>query len=243
MLVRAGAVVAAAAALVLSTGGAASAHITTDPTVVTRAEYNQISFRAPNESATASTVKFELTFPTATPITSVRTAPLPGWKAVVTKGKLPKPVTIENATITQAVLSVVWTAEPGVGIAPGQFGLFQILTGALPVSVDTLVIPATETYSDGKVVTWDQPPTANGEEPEQPAPVVKLTGSADEGYGGGGHAADPSASTPAASAAGSAGGAALWVAVAALVVAVAGAVLAGLTFRRGREHPTTDQSS
>ncbi len=105
--------------------------------MVTRAEYNQISFRAPNESATASTVKFELTFPTATPITSVRTAPLPGWKAVVTKGKLPKPVTIENATITQAVLSVVWTAEPGVGIAPGQFGLFQILTGALPVSVVT----------------------------------------------------------------------------------------------------------
>jgi hypothetical protein len=53
------------------------------------------------------------------------------------------------------------------------FGLFQILTGSIPDIGDTLVVPAVETYSDGTVVNWDQPPTTNGEEPDKPAPVVK----------------------------------------------------------------------
>jgi hypothetical protein len=37
------------------------------------------------------------------------------------------------------------------------------------------VIPAVQTYDDGEVVARDQPPTADGSEPERPAPVVTLT--------------------------------------------------------------------
>jgi uncharacterized protein YcnI len=179
-----------AVALCMLGTGVASAHITTDPSEVTRGEYNQIAFRVPNESATASTVKVTFTLPTDIPITSVRTAPLPGWKAEVAKGKIDPPVTIGNTAVTESVRTVTWTADPGNGVAPGQFGLFQILTGSIPDIGDTLVIPAVEIYSDGTIVNWDQPPTTNGEEPDKPAPVVKLTGAAGEGHGA------PAASPP-----------------------------------------------
>jgi hypothetical protein len=63
--------------------------------------------------------------------------------------------------------------------------LFQILTGTIPDTGDTLIIPATETYSDGTVVNWDQPPATGGAEVEYPAPVITLTGTSTSGHGSG----------------------------------------------------------
>ena len=39
---------------------------------------------------------------------------------------------------------------------------------------DTVSFPATQTYSDGSVVKWDQPPLPGGGEPEHPAPMLTL---------------------------------------------------------------------
>jgi hypothetical protein len=33
---------------------------------------------------------------------------------------------------------------------------------------------AAQTYSDGQVVTWDQDPGSGGQEPEHPAPTLRL---------------------------------------------------------------------
>jgi uncharacterized protein YcnI len=179
-LTRLSVVAGLAATTVVLTAGLASAHITTDPAQVDRAEYNQITFRVPNEEANATTVKLELTLPTDTPITSVRTAPMPGWKAEVATVQLDKPVTVDKTTIKEAVRTVTWTADAGGGIAPGQFGAFSILTGVLPEHVDTVVVPAVQTYSDGSVARWIQRQGQGADEPEFPAPIVNLTGSAAE---------------------------------------------------------------
>jgi hypothetical protein len=40
----------------------------------------------------------------------------------------------------------------------------------------TIGLPATQTYSDGTVVKWDQPTPPGGAEPEYPAPSIALTG-------------------------------------------------------------------
>ncbi len=69
----------------------------------------------------------------------------------------------------------MWTAQARSGIAPGQFQQFPVLVGPLPAEGTTLLLPATQTYSDGSVVSWDQPATAGGEEPEDPAPQVVTT--------------------------------------------------------------------
>jgi len=40
----------------------------------------------------------------------------------------------------------------------------------------SVTFPATQTYSDGKVVRWDQPPLPGGGEPEYPVPELELSG-------------------------------------------------------------------
>ena len=64
-------------------------------------------------------------------------------------------------------------AAPGTGISSDQVALFRISVG-LPDG-DTVRFPATQTYSDGTVVRWDQEPLPDGGEPEHPAPELTLS--------------------------------------------------------------------
>jgi len=162
-----------ATALVLTAPLAASAHVRVTPDQATAGGYSLLTFRVPTESATASTVKLEVDFPTATPFSSVSYQPVPGWSAVVTTEKLPKPITTKDATITEAVTKVVWTAQGDAAIAPGQFQQFAVSAGPIP-DAGKVELPAHQTYSDGSVVDWDQPTPASGDEPEHPAPTLYI---------------------------------------------------------------------
>ncbi|MBM7368686.1 YcnI family copper-binding membrane protein [Gordonia hydrophobica] len=154
--------------------GAASAHVTAQPGEAKQGGYAVVTFRVPNESDTASTTRVEISIPTEHPLTSVRTTAVPGWSAQVTKTKLDKPVDNHGKSIDEVVSSVIWTADQGnAGIAPGQYQDFPLSMGRLP-ETDQLMFPATQTYSDGKVVKWDEPSTGDAE-PERPAPTVELT--------------------------------------------------------------------
>jgi hypothetical protein len=132
---------------------------------------------------------------------------------------------------------VTWTAAPNTGISAEQFALFRVSV-ALP-DEESISIPSTQTYSDGRVVRWDQPPLPDGGEPEYPAPVLELTGTATGGHD---HQAPTATATPSpqageapAAAAEAAGPAAddtaRWLAGGALVLA-AGALVAALVRRR-----------
>ena len=46
--------------------------------------------------------------------------------------------------------------------------------GPLPTDTDRLMFKAHQTYSNGDVVNWDQDPGNGGQEPEHPAPTVRL---------------------------------------------------------------------
>jgi Domain of unkown function (DUF1775) len=70
------------------------------------------------------------------------------------------------------IRSVTWTAAPNGGIGVDQFALFRISV-QLP-DTDTVSFPATQTYSDGSVVKWDQASRPGGGEPEHPAPTLTL---------------------------------------------------------------------
>jgi uncharacterized protein YcnI len=172
--VRGGVVTALAAGAALLGAGPASAHVTAQPGEVTQGGSAVVSFRVPDESDTAGTVKLEVALPTDHPITSVRTTPIPGWTAAVTKATLNPPVQVNGNAVAQAVSAVTWTANPGTRIGPGEYLDFPLSLGPLPTGVEQLALPATQTYDDGTVVAWNQPP-ARGDEPEHPAPVVRLT--------------------------------------------------------------------
>jgi len=170
--------------------GVASAHVTANVygPQPTKGGYAAIVFRVPSEEKDPlTTTKVAVEFKADYGIGSVRTKPLPGWTAEVTKSKLPAPITKDNGTqITEAVTAVTWTAQPGSELKATDYQEFSVSFGPLPTNVDQVEFPAHQTYSDGKVVDWNQPTPANGEEPEHPAPAVKLAAKA---TGDGDHAA------------------------------------------------------
>lgn len=103
--------------------------------------------------------------------------PLPGWNAVAVKGKLATPVKTDDGELTETVNKITWTAGAASAIKPGQFQEFEVSLGPLP-KTDQVVFKALQTYSDGDIVRWIDTP-ASGQEPEHPAPVLKLTAATD----------------------------------------------------------------
>ena len=136
--------------------------------------FGKVVFRVPTESDTASTTELTVTLPSKTPFAFVSTKPVSGWTVGTTERTLDEPVKAEGFTLTKAVATVTWTAT-GKGLGPGQFEEFELSVGPFPENVDELSMPATQTYSDGTVVEWDEPTPASGEEPEHPAPTLDLS--------------------------------------------------------------------
>lgn len=155
--------------LALAAPLAASAHVTVSPGAATAGSYVLLTLKVPNESATAGTSKLELTFPAATPFASVSYVPVPGWTTQLVRTTLPEPATVNGAKITEAVTSVVWTAEPGHEITAGQLQAFQLSVGPVP-DTDSITLAAVQTYTDGSVVNWNE----SGEKAEHPAPVLTV---------------------------------------------------------------------
>lgn len=177
----------------------AEAHVSVHADSTAAGSFSQLTFRVPNESPTAGTVKLEVQLPQDTPFPFVSAKPVPGWKIDVVKAKLPKPVEDEGTTITEAARTVTWTAEKGAQIAPGEYQEFSLSAGPLPDPKE-ISLPAVQTYSDGEVVEWNQPTPASGEEPEHPAPAFEVVAAT----GGDTHGAEASPSSAASSASSSA---------------------------------------
>lgn len=138
----------------------ASAHVHASSDNAVRGGTAVVTFQVPNESNTgAVTTALTVTLPD---VASARTESAPGWTAK-----------LDRDAASGGVHLVTWTAAPGGGIGVDQFALFR-LSVQLP-DTDTVSFPATQTYSDGTVVKWDQPPLPGGGEPEYPAPTLTLS--------------------------------------------------------------------
>lgn len=147
--------------------GAASAHVVVSAPDAAQGGYSVLTFRVPTESDTASTSSVKVTLPG---LNSARTQPIPGWTSTVEK---------DSADLA---VSVTWTANPGSEVGPGQFQQFLLSAGPLPEQ-ETVSFPATQTYTDGEVVDWNEPMTEDGSEPELPAPTLTLAAASGDGHG------------------------------------------------------------
>ncbi|GAA1893604.1 YcnI family copper-binding membrane protein [Asanoa iriomotensis] len=231
-LAKAAALSAGAVVVALGIAGPAFAHVTVNPNSLTQGGYGRVAFRVPNESDTASTVKLELNLPEDAPVASVSTMPVPGWTVVVEKRKLTTPLEVHGSQVTEVVGKVTWTAAAGGGVKPGEFQEFPVSMGPLPEK-DQMIFKVLQTYSDGDISRWIDEPVEGGEEPESPAPVLKLAKAADA-------AAPTTAATAGATVAVGAddsgtSGAAVGLGIAGLVAGVLGLVLGGLAFMRTRK--------
>jgi uncharacterized protein YcnI len=156
----------AALALALAGPLAARAHVTVTPDTADPGGYSTLSFRVPNESDTLGTVRVEVTLPSDTPFASVSYQPVPGWSATLQTTTLPEPVTVAGNQLTEAVTHVVWEADAGTSIAPGQFQVFPLSLGPVP-ETGSIPLPATQTYSDGTLEEW-----TGSVDAAHPAPVL-----------------------------------------------------------------------
>jgi uncharacterized protein len=174
-LLLAGAAVPVAALGVLL-AGPASAHVVVTSPDAAPGGYGKLVFRVPTESDTAKTVKLTVTLPPDAPFGDVSARMLPGWQVATTERKLAEPVTTDDGfTLDKAVGTVTWTATAG-GIPPGQFEEFDLSVGPFPDKEgQKLTFSVVQTYSDGSVVSWNQPQQAGKAEPEHPAPTLTLT--------------------------------------------------------------------
>ncbi|HVM26100.1 MAG TPA: YcnI family protein [Mycobacteriales bacterium] len=213
-----------AAALVVPLSGAASAHVTVQAPGATQGGYTKLTFRMPTEREVPST-GLEVAFPDEHPITSLRVKPKAGWTYEIVRAPLDEPIEVHGRQITERVSRIVWTAT-GEGVGPTEFEEFEVSGGPMP-EVESLTLPALQTYADGEVVRWIEEAAEGAEEPEKPAPVLELAAASDEGHG----AAVPETEVDAEPAAAVSGtsdwvpGVALGVAVLALLAALSSLVL------------------
>lgn len=237
---RAVAVLVLTAVLLALGGGMAAAHVTVSSADAAPGGYGKITFRVPNESGTASTVALRIQVPTDTPLTSLRSQPVPGWTTTVTTTELDPPVQVGGEEVTEAVSVVEFRAGDGGGVGPGEFQEFALSGGPFP-EAESLTFNTVQVYSDGTEAAWIEPTVAGQPEPERPAPVLSMaaaSGTTTDAHGGGttdgggtgtdSGGTDPASATttgttPAAATDGDGNG----TAVTALVIAVLG-LLAGL---------------
>ncbi|MFE6165047.1 YcnI family protein [Streptomyces sp. NPDC056486] len=161
------AAVLGAAAMTLASSIPASAHVSVsgpDATVAV-GSFPTLTFRVPTEESNASTVKLQIILPkdASQKLPVALNQPHTGWKTTTTGS---------GSTPGAGVTSVTWTATAG-GIKPGEFDEFKLAAGQVP-DTNVIYFTAIQTYSNGKVVRWDQIPEPGGEEPEHVAPSLKV---------------------------------------------------------------------
>jgi uncharacterized protein YcnI len=159
--------------LVLGTPLAADAHVKISPNTAAAGDDIEVTFRVPNEEETAGTVKVSISLPRNHPFAGAEYQPVPGWSAKIFEAKLAHPIMNDGVEVTQAPVTIVYTADPGVEITAGQFQDFPVALDLTP-NTGSVEFPTVQTYSNGDVVKWDQPTPADGDEPDHPAPTLYI---------------------------------------------------------------------
>jgi len=253
-LIRTFTVGAVAAAAVGLTALPALAHVTVNSPGATQGGFGVLTFRMPNETDNTNATELKVQLPAEQPLASVSVKPQPGWTYTVTRAKLSQPITDhggEAVRLSQPITdddgnkvtdypSVVdWRATAG-GIKPGEYAEFQLSVGPLP-KVDSMTFKAIQTYSDGQIVSWIETPAAgSSDEPEHPAPTLKLAPA-------GGTAAAPTTGTAAAPAAatgddGASSGSVTGAYVVGGIGLVAGLAALGVAVSGRRRHTAVEQA-
>ena len=154
--IRRSGVLAAAALAALAVVSAAWAHARVSPAVSLSGKLQLYSLAIPTEKEGLTTTKIVVTVPSGFGIDSF--VPAPGWKQSVQSTG-----TGDNAIVQK----VTWT---GGKTPTGEDSLFQFL--AQPAKSGTYTFQVEQTYSDGSVVDWAGPESADA-----PAPTIQAVSS------------------------------------------------------------------
>jgi len=170
MRTRATAILAAGALLALAPAPA-QAHISLHPNTIPAGAFVTLDVRVPGEQAGAYAYKLDMLVPPG--FTEIDTQNVPGWSVREVMTKLTKPIQTDEGPISEEVSQIVWTGDRSAlgRLENGQFIQFP-LSIAMPSDIagQSLAFKTIQYYSNGKVVHWIGPPSA-----EYPAPTINVT--------------------------------------------------------------------
>ncbi len=166
------AVGAALALLLVPLAGPAAAHVTVQAPDAQHGGFTKLTFRTPTERDVPTT-QLEIAFPEDQPLAYVNVKPHAGWAYQITKAAPSESFEAFGEPVEEVITRIVWTADPGNGINAGEFDEFEVSAGPLP-EAERMIFKALQTYANGEVVRWIEEPVEGGEEPEHPAPMLKL---------------------------------------------------------------------
>jgi uncharacterized protein YcnI len=145
-------VLIAALAGTLAYAASASAHAIMSPAVVQANVLQQFTLSVPTEKEGATTTKIVLTVPDGFAVDSYE--PEPGWK---------RSVSATGSGEEAVVNTITWT---GGKVPAEEDSVFRFNADA--TSAKTYTFDVKQYYSDGTVVDWSQPESA-----DDPAPTIK----------------------------------------------------------------------
>lgn len=235
-------VLSASAAAVLAVGwlgtGAASAHVSPDKSEVPAGGYTDVQLLVPHGCDGEATGKVEVQVPAQ--LVSASPYVIPGWTAAVEKAPLDEPITDSHgAEVTERDAVITWTAEPGNELPEHQRLNFGIGFQTPDAVGETMFFKTIQTCASGTsewITEWD----GTGDEPDTPAPAVKIVEGSGDGHGHGGDAQGDDQTDAGTDGEGSGSSddddsAATPIAVAGLVAGIAGLGLGGAAFAKTRK--------
>ena len=84
---------------------------------------------------------------------------------------LPNAVTVDGSMVSRAATSVEWMADATREIGQIEYQKFALSLGMLPAADTTVMLPSAQTYTDGRVVNWDETMLAGQEVREHTGPA------------------------------------------------------------------------
>jgi uncharacterized protein YcnI len=228
--------VAALAVGALGLPAAAQAHISLHPNTIPAGAFVTLDVRVPGEQEGAYAYRVDMLVPPG--FTEIDTQNVPGWSVKEILTKPATPIQTDEGPVDEEVSQIVWTGDRSkLGrLENGSFIQFP-LSIAMPSNIagQSLAFKTIQYYSNGKIVRWIGPPSA-----EYPAPTVNITtkGGVIEDVAGGEAGPAPgetptvgvastTASNSSSATASSSGGASKGLAIAALVLGALG-LIAGM---------------
>jgi len=173
---------AGAGVAALALAGPASAHVSPDKTEVAAGAYTAVTLSAGHGCDGSPTTAFEVQIPAS--INDVTPAVLPGWDIAIETEPLDPPVEGPHGEqITERESVVTYTAQPGNELPDGFRQSITIGFKAPDTPGEHLFFKTIQHCVEGENA-WIEEYTGDGEEPENPAPVLLVTAASGDGHGG-----------------------------------------------------------
>lgn len=178
---RIGLALLGAGVLALGLSGPAGAHVTVDRDEVPAGGYTQVTLTVPHGCEDSPTRQLAVQIPEG--ILNAAPQVVAGWDVETTISELAEPIEGGHGEAqTERVSEITWTAQPGNELPSPFRQTFTIGFKAPDTVGQTLAFAAVQTCPDGEVA-WIEETSADGEEPDHPAPFVVVGEAQGEGHG------------------------------------------------------------